>query len=146
MAKRPGLRYSTFACFSFVGMTFLAGCGSEGGTCTVTGKISSKGKTLVCGIVNLVGPKGETAAGAIEADGAYTVPFAPTGLVKVGVVSDKPVVNKAVIKEGAPAPPMPPGPDVSKWFPIDVKYADPATSGKTMTLKSGTNVVDIELE
>ncbi len=145
MANKPGLRLFFGACFSSA-VIMLAGCGSEGGTCMVTGKISSKGKTLVCGMINLVGPKGETAAGAIEADGTFTVPFAPTGLVKVGVVSEKPVVHKAVGKPGVPAPPSPPGPDLSKWFPIDVKYADPTTSGKTMTLKSGTNVVDMELE
>jgi hypothetical protein len=146
MAKKLGLRLSIGACFYFAVITLLAGCGSEGGTCTINGKISSKGKPLICGMINLVGPKGETAAGAIEADGTFFVPNAPTGLVKVGVISEKPVVFKAVVKEGAPAPPIPAGPDVNKWFPIDAKYADPKTSGKEITLKSGTNAIDIDLE
>lgn len=146
MTMKSGLRLLVGACFSFAVMIQGAGCGSEGGTCTVTGKVLSKGKPLAFGIVNLVGPKGESAAGAIEADGTFTVPHAPTGLVKVGVVSEKPIVFKAVVKEGMPAPPSQPGPDVSKWFPIDAKYADPSTSGKQVTLKSGTNVFDIALD
>jgi hypothetical protein len=98
-------------------------------------------------MINFVGPKGETAASAIEADGTYFCPNAPTGQVKVGIVSDKPVAHVAVGKPGGSAPPAPPaGPDPSKWFPIDAKYADPNTSGKEITLKSGANVINIELE
>jgi hypothetical protein len=133
-------------CFSFGILILCTGCGSEGGTCTVTGKISSKGKPLVWGAINLIGPKGESAAGAIEADGTFIIPNAPTGVVKVGVISDKPVVRKAVIKQGQTAPPPPPGPDPEKWFPIDAKYADPNTSGKQLTLKSGNNTVEIQLD
>jgi hypothetical protein len=147
MAKKLGLRPLMIgACFSFAVITVLVGCGSDGGNCAVSGKISSKGKPLVCGTVNFLGPKGETAAGAIEADGTFFCPNAPTGVVKIGVVSEKPVVSVAVGKPGRAAPPPPPGPDVTKWFPIDAKYADPNTSGKQITLKSGSNTVEIELE
>jgi hypothetical protein len=145
MAKKLGLSLWVGACFSLVVTTFLVGCGG-GGTCEVSGKISSKGKMLVCGTINLVGPKGESAAGAIEADGTFFIPMAPTGVVKVGVISEKPVVIKTVVKQGAPAPPPQPGPDPNKWFPIDAKYADPATSGKEITLKSGSNTINIDLE
>ncbi len=129
-----------------VSIGLLSGCGGDSGPATVHGKVTYQGKPLVCGMVNLVGPTGLTQGGAIELDGTFVVVNAPTGVVKVGVISDKPVPPSRYHKEGAGAPPPPPAVDPSKWFPIDAKYADPATSGKELKLTSGNNNVTIALE
>ncbi|MFL5330627.1 MAG: hypothetical protein ACJ8C4_17125 [Gemmataceae bacterium] len=106
---------------------------------------------MVTGVVNLYGPNNEFAAAGINPDGTYTVTDAPVGLVKVAVVSEKPASqgannNRAVKNHPNAPPPPPPPPDASGWFAIDAKYADPATSGKEMTLSGGNNTQNIVLE
>ena len=124
-------------------LVFVSGCGG-GGKCTATGKVLLAGKPVYGGMVTLIGDKDQTAQGAIELDGTYTVRDAPTGKVKVGVVSAKPV-SQGVDRGGRNAPGAPTI-DASKWFAVPEKYGDPNSSGKEITLKGGTNTQDIVLE
>ncbi len=157
---------AALACVSLV----LAGCGP--GIASAQGKVTHKGKPVVCGSVVFVGPDGMTKAAAIK-DGTYSIDGVGAGRVQVGVVSEDPArpldPYKAVGSKGkgaeptddsglpAPAPGRAANPgdrsnwaepnvDRSKWFPLPKKYELPGTSGLVVDLKRGPNEgIDIEV-
>jgi hypothetical protein len=119
---------------------------------TVTGRVTFQGKPVIWGSVIVVGADGRAASGAIEPDGTYRVENASPGSVNVGVVSRDPLVQhwatslkttraRPSAKVFTTAPPV----DRKRWFPIPQQYEEPASSGVTLTLKSGTNETDISL-
>src|SRR2546425_1254655 len=63
----------------------LIGCGTRVGD--VSGKVTYKGRPVVCGSVVLVGPDGMTKVGAINQDGSYVVKGVGAGRVGVAVFS-----------------------------------------------------------
>ena len=118
----------------------------------VTGRVIYQGKPLVWGQIILVGTDGKSASGQIEPDGTYRVEGAPIGPVTVGVVSHDPLVQhwakglkttrvRPTANIFATAPPV----DRRHWFPVPQHYEEPASSGITLTLKSGSNASDIIL-
>jgi hypothetical protein len=151
----------------------FTGCGR--GTGDVSGRVTHKGKTVVCGSVTLVGPDGMTKSGRINPDGTYSVSGVGAGTVQLAVVSDDPARpldpykagkthGKAVTEPtddsgrdpeaGRTVPVAPtdrsnwaePDVDRSKWFPLPKKYELVATSGLTIEIKAGSNTgIDIEL-
>lgn len=136
------------AAFALFMIPVISGC-SGGGTCSVAGTVTYKTKPVYGGMVILIGDKDQTAQGAIEFDGTYLVTNAPTGKVRIGVVSNKPQPPVSSSRSGGSGEQMaPPGPvgDPNKWFAIDEKYGDPNSSGKEMTLKGGSNKIDITLD
>lgn len=136
-------------CAVFLGLIAIAGCGGSG-TCTVSGKVTIKGKPVCTGVINLVSPSGEIVTGGIDEEGNYTVINVTTGDKKVSIISDKPLPSPVNVVKYDPDLPPPPAPLPSKamqnWVPVDAKYGNAETSGKTMTLKSGSNTINIELE
>lgn len=127
------------------GLILAVGCGGSG-KCNVSGKVLFNGKPVYGGMVVIFDDKDRTAQGAIELDGTYTVRDAPTGKVRVGVVSQKPAPARVDRGGGRGGSSNEPVADPSKWFAIPDKYGDPNSSGKEMTLKGGNNTQDIILE
>lgn len=120
---------------------------------TVTGKVTYQGRPVIWGSVVLVGADGRCAAGKIEPDGTFRVENASPGSVNVGVISRDPLVqnwatnlkstrNRPTAKLFSTPPPV----DRSRWFPIPPQLEEPANSGVTLTLKSGTNEKNIALQ
>jgi hypothetical protein len=151
----------------------LAGCGS--GVCDVTGKITHRGKPVVCGSVIFVGPDGMTKVSNLNQDGTFRVTGVGVGRAQVGVISQdparpldpykaeqthgkevvQPVEDSARNPDAGRVVKNPPNdrsnwtePDVdrSKWFPLPKKYELVATSGLIAELKRGTNEVNLDLE
>jgi len=128
-------------------MLAVAGCG--GGTGTLTGKVSYKGKPVVYGSVLVRCADGIQRAGNIELDGSYTVLNVPTGPVKIGVDSPEPPsaadISHRGSRPGAKAAAAAPTVDRSKWVKLPDKYADPDQSGQATTVTVGTTPFDITL-
>jgi hypothetical protein len=103
--------------------------------------------------VLVVGKDGRKAAGRIEEDGSYTIHNAPPGPVEVAVVSRDPLVQtwatnlresreRPTAKLFATSAPI----DRRKWFPLPPKFEDPGMSGLTLTLTTGKNTFDVDLQ
>src|SRR4051812_45923045 len=107
----------------------LVGCGAGASSCTLKGKITSKGQPVFMGTVSVKGSNGEEAYGGIFPDGTYLVPNCPVGHVKVAVSSPKPPPTFAPQKRVPGAAEPPPPPDTSKWVAIDAKFEQYDTSG-----------------
>jgi hypothetical protein len=142
---RPALNRLITGTALLTGLLFAVGCGGSG-KCNVTGKVLFNGKPVYGGMVIIVDDKDRTAQGAIEFDGTYTVRDAPTGKVRVGVVSPKPQPARGDRGGGRGGAANEPVADPTKWFAIPDKYGEPNSSGKEMTLKGGNNTQDIILE
>jgi hypothetical protein len=114
----------------------------------VSGSVTYKGKPLTGGKVTFLGDDWASIDGVIDEQGHYTI-NAPVGNVKIGV--DNRMVKLGAIRPEAskgagPRPGSPPpDPIKGKYIEIPDKYYDPATSGLTFTVKSGTQTYDITL-
>jgi hypothetical protein len=150
----------------------LTGCGR--GVCDVTGKITYRGKPVVCGSVIFVGPDGMTKVSNLSQDGTFQVAGVGVGQAQVAVISQDPArpldpykaerthgkdVVQPVDDSGrnpdagrvVANPPndrsnwSEPNVDRSKWSPLPKKYELVSTSGLTAELIGGTNEVNIDL-
>jgi hypothetical protein len=133
-----------------------AGCSSKG---TVSGKVTYQGKPVPAGTVIFVPLAGGGGFTANIRDGAYTVEGLPLGPVKISVSTP---VNAAHMKELVskmrPPPEMmqkvapgksaegsaPPSQD-TQAVSIPARFQDPEKSGLTYTVKSGSQVYDIDI-
>lgn len=168
------LRKGVVFCAAVLVLGGLSGCSR--GVGDASGKITYRGKPVVCGSVTFVGPDGITKSGRINHDGSYTVSGIGSGHVQVAVMSDDPARpldpykaakshGKAVTEpiddsgrdpdagRAIASPPSDksnwaePSVDRSKWFPLPKKYELVGTSGLTVELKAGPNTgVDIDLQ
>jgi hypothetical protein len=114
-----------------------AGCGSGGKpTGTVAGTVTYNGGVLHSGVLNLISKTGAAAQAKIADTGAFKV----EGEVEAGEY-------KAYVTAPLPEP-QPPGTKVTapKKFEVPSKYQDPATSGVTVTVKSGANDVKVDFK
>lgn len=125
-------------------MVGLLGCGAS--TSKVTGKVTHKGKNLICGTVSFHYPDNSVIDGPIDPNGVYSIHLAKPGDVTITVSTFKPQPpDPRAAGRGAPATTAAPL-DPNLWFPIPEKYGDPAQSGKKATVKGGTSTIDIDLE
>lgn len=129
--------------FSLVGLSCLAAAGCGGGTGELAGTVTYQDKPLRQGTVLVAAGDGSTQSGVIRDDGSYTVTNVPAGPVKIAVTSPDPRSVKVARRKKDEKPPPP---DTSKWFAIPEKYADPAKSELTTTVKSGRNPFNIDLK
>jgi hypothetical protein len=143
------LRVIVFA----AGLAAAAGCGVP--RADVTGTVSCRGRPVVYGTVSVIGQDQMTYYGTIRLDGTFTVPGVPTGVAKVGVYSPDPYFEppippavKAKVEEArrAAGVEVAPRPPKGQWFRLAPKYADPLTSGLTVTVDGQPTVVDLRLE
>jgi hypothetical protein len=129
-----------------VGIALLAlaavGCQSRG---DVSGKVTYQDRPVVFGTVLIQGSDGNARQGNIERDGSYTVRGLAIGEARVAVNSPNPkgivlVPNKDPNKKQEPYP------DAPGWFAIPARYENQDTSGLTITVKGGSNTIDLELK
>ncbi len=141
--------------FLIVCFATQSGCGGSRGD--ISGKVTLQGKTVASGNVMAVASDGIPYYGKIEADGTFKITDVPAGVAKIAVNSPNPVPDpgkvaaaKAGAKRGGREQENPitatPTSDPKLWFAIPAKYGDPNTSGKEVTIKSGANTVNIDLE
>lgn len=105
-----------------LGMVCLTGCGDSGPpTGTVTGTVTAAGKPVANATVLFSANKGGNGSGMTDEQGKYTAQV-PLGDAKVAV--------------------LPPPGDKS---PVYAKY-NPGTTPVTVTVKSGSNPLDIDMQ
>jgi hypothetical protein len=129
-----------------IALVGLAGCQSGSDTGTVTGKVTLDGQPVASGIVTVLAKCGGTPVTAIiSPDGTYRVEKVPAGEILVGVVSmsgDAGAVWEDLKKRGQGGRPPPPVPRPVNLLPK--RYADPGSSGLSVTVK-GATVFDLAL-
>jgi hypothetical protein len=139
-------------CLGFLCLVF---CGCGAGRGTVAGKVTYQNKPLHFGSVVVVGTDGIPRTAPITPGGLYAVPDVPCGEAKVAVHSPDPAGAARIYEEeqiklqkGARPPPgrTPPDVDRQKWFPIPVEFADFGRSGLALTVRRGTNALDINMK
>src|SRR5205823_567310 len=125
----------------------LIGCGGPQET-TLTGTVKFGGKPVYNGTVRLLFDDDNQAQGtiAIDGTGTYHIRTAYAGHARVAIDSPKPAEVHERDKRAGPAKKASTNPDPKEWFAIPEKYADPAQSGKEVTLKAGSNTIDFDLE
>jgi hypothetical protein len=125
----------------------LAGVGGCGGTATLSGKLSHKGRPVRYGSVIVVSADRTARSAAIEPDGSYSVADISPGPVKLAVISRDPSKARTRPKPGRPTAPGKEETDkaVAGWFELPRLYEDPEKSGIHATLGSGRVTWDIDL-
>lgn len=132
-AVAPGL----FAMFALA-----SGCNPS--AATVAGKVTYQGKPVGWGSVTLRANDGSYHQIGLNADGTYRLDNVPVGPAKVGVSSPDPTPSSRFKDGGDERATAPPSPPPGIWFPLPAKFADPATSGVTLDVRTGG--YDIELK
>jgi hypothetical protein len=145
------------------------GCGLA--RCDVSGKVTYRGKPVVCGCVVLVGVDGLPITANLEQDGSYAAKEVPVGKVQAAVYSLDPArardperergAGGGVFDAADPTAPkdlppravpgdksnwMNPEVDRSKWFPLPRRFETIQTSGLSALLERGQNTVHFELK
>jgi hypothetical protein len=142
----PQQKLRTLLCV-FVAPLLLVGCGRSGLTLgKVGGQVTVDGKPVKEGVILFVPERGPGASGLID-NGQYSLTTrtsgdgAVVGRHKVYFAPKPPAGDPNTEVRECPAPPPPPTSD----FP-PAKYATPESSGLTVEVKPGTNVLDFDLE
>lgn len=147
----------------FIALIFV-GCGDGGPSVSlVTGKVTLDGSPLADAVINLSpvpNGTGKAAVGKSDAQGMFTVTDATSkkigsgavnGEYQVGVLWYKPDANDTSRSSGSGESSMvsdksaatkTTGPQST----LPAAYQDPKTSGLTLTVKSGTNTLDLALD
>ena len=116
---------------------------------TLEGTITLGGNSVPMAMVIVMGASG-SATGFVGDDGRYKVENVPLGEVKIGVNTDAvrgQLISQSMArsykgpdgKSGAKPPPP-------KFVAVPAKYFEPASSGISTTVKSGTNTYDVVLK
>jgi hypothetical protein len=130
-------------CVLIVLGSMLMGCGRSGEKPQpVSGRVTFQGKAVAAGMIRFSNPQAAIDIMAnLRPDGAYEVLMArgaglPTGTYQVAVMP--PMVERPIGMGQAPKPPV--------CADIPAKYRQPSTSGLTLTVKPGRNVLDVDMQ
>jgi hypothetical protein len=132
-------------------LLLLAGCGDPNKARGLSGKVTYNNNPVTGGTITLLPKEGGRFVGTITADGTYLVPDVAPGTYTVTIETES--INPDKPKAAGSSPPgaqgSSPGPGASmpaggagsaptgKYVKIDLKYADPTTSGLSVTVKGG---------
>jgi len=105
----------------------------------VSGAVTLDGKPLAAGIVTLHGPEGQTATGAILADGRYSIDDPPMGMCEVTVEGPPGFASPNAVKGDSHSPP----PEAVSSIP---KRYGAKGNGLSVEVKPGSTRYDIELK
>lgn len=116
----------------------VMGCGDGSGT--VSGTVAYKGAPLNSGSISFNAENGQSASGAIDADGKYMVTKVPLGPNKIVIRTPPPIPEKQVGKV--------PGSDANTPKPVQIpaEYGNLSSTTLTYTVKSGSQEYPIELK
>jgi hypothetical protein len=139
-ARRRNDRFLAFFLMVIVASS-ITGCAGKG---DISGEVKFKGELLPFGRITFVseGASKQVVTGVIK-DGAYSVAGVPAGPAKVKIETFKPLPADKTPKESD----LPKGLSASppKHVEIPSKYADPAKSGLTYDVTSGSQTKDFDL-
>jgi hypothetical protein len=113
------------------------GCGgaTKKPTGTLSGTVSHAGTPVATGNLNVLSKQGQGALAVIE-DGKFKM----TDSLEAGDYSV--YVSPPIPEQRKPGTPVAP----KAKFEVPSKFQNPATSGKTITVKQGPNTVDIDFK
>lgn len=114
------------------------GCG---GTGSLSGLVTYKGKPLVSGRVTAVAGEEGPRVGLIQPDGRYRIEGLPVGTVKLAVENPDPLAEPSGDGDGGKVKRRPPG-----WVALPAKYGDIKTSGLTVDVRAGSATKDLALD
>jgi hypothetical protein len=100
---------------------------------SVSGRVTYHGVGLSSGVVQFFPETGKPAVGMVQMGGTYTVWDPPPGKIKVTVSTTPP----SYVSSAPPAP--------AAGNKLPGRYADPDTSGLTLTVSGGDQRFDINL-
>jgi len=122
----------------FAVLPVLSGCSTAGGVSTVEGAVRLGGKPVEggSGALTCVTPDGLRVTTPIDQTGRYLLYNPPEGALKVGVT----LVEFRSLEQTASTGQEPP-----KSL-VPARYADPKTSGLTLTVGKGKQTYDIDLQ
>jgi hypothetical protein len=113
----------------------VGGCGGNGPTTEVSGKVTYEGKSVTSGLINFMPDQGRPLGGGIQPDGTYSFE-APPGNYQVRI--DAPAPLPEGYKEGDPLPNAP--------RLVPEKFANYGSSGLTATVTDeGGQTIDFNL-
>lgn len=127
-----------------VSLACAAGCNSDPGKGTISGKITVNGKPLPGGMITFLpeGGKRDPFSAAIV-NGEYSVPDVTAGPAKAYITShqgeEPPPIGKGDI---TPVP----RPGRKGKAEVPAKYGNPDTSGLALTVQKGDNTFDADLK
>jgi len=153
MGKRPRLTLATLAfAAALIGLAGCSGGSAKGGK--VSGKVLLGGQPVAGTVYFTGGGEGKDKkeyTSPIGADGQYQISNIPKGDYKISVKgmpgANVPGANEAKGPEGKDLPALP-GADKTKppGVPPPEKYANPETSGLTISVTGATQPYDITLQ
>jgi hypothetical protein len=141
-------------------LSAITGCGRAKGD--VHGRVifqdrTGKTRPVASGSVMVIGGDSLPYYGPIQQDGSFTISGVPTGQARATVSSPDPRGGSArgatKGRRGDPDAgvaaagrgPQALAVSIEDWFPIPAKYADPQTSGLSLTISAGMNPFEILL-
>ena len=147
-----------FKLIPVVGLAFMAGLSTscekgerlEETGATLEGTVTYKKQSVQYAMIVVTGGGAfGSSSGHIGEDGRYKVENAPTGQVKIAVITEA-VKMQVMMSGGKYAGPeakggKKPGP-TPKFIDVDAKYANPDTSGITTTVNKGKNEYNIVID
>jgi hypothetical protein len=138
MNLRTVLNGTRLACWFAV--TLLAtGCAPGYGN--VSGSVSYQGKPLTTGTIIFYDAGNGAPSAEIKPDGTYTVPHVRAGTAKVAIMMPMDIPFMGFGGSGGGKTPEP-----AKVPSLPPKFADPAQSGLTCQIKTGSNTCDLKLD
>lgn len=126
-------------------LAFVAGCGPR--AANLVGKVTYQGKPVVYGTVTVMAADGSIHQIGINPDGTYSIDRVPVGPATVSVSSPDPAPSaraKQLGESDSRPRPGPPAVPAGAWFPLPAKFANPATSGLTLQVGSGSADLDLK--
>jgi hypothetical protein len=121
----------------------MAGCGPHQQIHPVSGTVTFQGKPVTAGTIRFCNPQAVVDMTAqLQSDGRYEV------LMAKGAGLPEGIYQVAVMPPGVELPPGPmkERPKPKEYPNIPLRYRQPSTSGVTLSVKSGDNRLDLDMQ
>src|SRR5262249_3290037 len=132
-----------FRSVSLMVLVRLSGCGPP--TSTVSGRVRYLNAPLTTGSVLLLASDGSSHPGSIQPDGSFRISKVPTGLARVSVTSQEPVLVGGLDLEKARQQPIHETAVRSTGSRIPLRYGDLQESGLQVEVKTGSTSLYLDL-
>lgn len=150
--KEPPAALIAFVCVVLL-TALLSGCRPSGPAYwPISGKVTFQGTPVAIGQIHICNAKaGIDIIESLDANGQYTIVTGrkqglPEGEYQVAIIPKLDFSRMKCEPNGRPIPSTMPSEAERNPPNIPRKYRDPATSGLTLTVKSGANLFDIDMQ